>query len=117
VNYPLFSTHTGWHMFCKRCRKTDLAEIGTGVSLYFKMLKYLIILFLLFSIISIPSFIFYASGTRIDHREEGTSATNYILSVLSIGNLGESKNIFIFYKNIYSRLSLQLWKYFKVDKC
>ena len=60
--YPVCSTNTGWHCCCKRYRKTDMAELGIGLSLYFKMIKYFITLFLLFTIISIPAYIFYTDG-------------------------------------------------------
>lgn len=49
---------TGWN-FCGMTSKTSVMdELGLGVTLYFKFIKYLIWMFVLFSILSIPSFIF-----------------------------------------------------------
>jgi hypothetical protein len=39
--YPIFSTRTGWHLPSKEWRHSDLKELGVGISLYFKFLKYL----------------------------------------------------------------------------
>jgi hypothetical protein len=39
--YPIFGTRTGWHLPSKEWRHSDLKELGVGISLYFKFLKYL----------------------------------------------------------------------------
>lgn len=62
--YPFFSTHTGW--FCMRGRResSDITEkLGLGTSLYFKQLKSLTLLFLLFTILNLPAFIFFYKGS------------------------------------------------------
>ena len=60
--YPLGKSGTGWHSTDKRWRRSDLEQLGIGVNLYFKMLKYFSLLFLLFFILSIPSMVIYGSG-------------------------------------------------------
>lgn len=59
--------------------------MGIGVTAYFKMLKFLMFLFLWFSLISIPSFMFYYTGN--DQTAENNSI-KYILSAFSLGNVG-----------------------------
>lgn len=60
--YPLGKSRTGWHSTDKRWRRSDLEQLGIGVNLYFKMLKYFSLLFLLFFVLSIPSMVIYGSG-------------------------------------------------------
>ena len=55
-------TKTGWHCLCKSLRHSDLKELGVGVVVYFKMLKFLMCLFAWFIILSIPAYFFYYSG-------------------------------------------------------
>jgi hypothetical protein len=60
--FSFFTTSTGWHCCFRKYRKTDFAELGTGLSLYFKMLKFLIAFFLIFTILSIPLYIYFTDG-------------------------------------------------------
>ena len=85
--YPLFETKTGWHTCCKRFRKTGLGELGIGVALYFKMLKYLMLMFALSTLISIPSFVLYCAGGSNSNTGHPVSV-NYVLSALTLGNIG-----------------------------
>ena len=81
------------HICCRSYRKTDLAELGTGVCLYFKMLKFLMGLFLLFTVLSIPQYYFYWAGNNYLMPQPNTdfNSIDYILSSLTIGNLGEAQ--------------------------
>ena len=54
--------------------------------LYFMFLKYMTLLFLFMSILSIPSLIFYWKGNVVEY-----SNLKYGIAAFSIGNLGESK--------------------------
>lgn len=60
--HPVWKTETGWHSTNKGWRRTQLEQLGIGVGLYFKMLKYFSVLFLVFFILSIPSMLIYGSG-------------------------------------------------------
>lgn len=60
--YPICRTKTGGHLCCKMFRKSDLDEIGIGISLYFKMLKSLMVLFVIATILSIPAYVYFSAG-------------------------------------------------------
>ena len=65
-------------------------ELGTGVTIYFKLLRYLGLMFLFFSILSIPTYvIFRVNGQTNDSKKKSTSIGN-IVSSFSLGNVGES---------------------------
>lgn len=55
-------TKFGWHCACRSWRKSDIEYMGVGITAYFKLLKFMTILFLWFSILSVPAFMFYISG-------------------------------------------------------
>ena len=86
---PICKSRTGWHCCCRGCRKSDLSDLGVGVTVYFKMLKYLMLLFLWFTILSIPAMIFYESGDQV--KTEKLSLKN-ILSSFSLGNIGQASS-------------------------
>eukprot|EP00347_Sterkiella_histriomuscorum_P019500 403341392 len=86
---PVFKSNTGWHCACNKFRKSDLADLGVGVTVYFKMLKFMMILFLWFTILSIPALLFYYSGNQI--QKDKISIKN-ILSAFSLGNIGQASN-------------------------
>jgi hypothetical protein len=85
--YPLWSTKIGWHLPFETWRESDIRHLGVGISVYFKLLKFLIVLFLWFIFLSIPSYIFYASGSEKGPTQNGFE---FALSALSLGNLGYS---------------------------
>ena len=84
--FSVCGTKTGWHCCWKKYRKTDVAEMGIGMSLYFKMIKFFIFLFALFTIISIPSYIFFTDGDGLCSISQSTPGI--ILSSITVGNLG-----------------------------
>jgi hypothetical protein len=91
--YPLCRSHSGFHICCKRYRKSNLVELGSGICLYFKMLKFLMGLFFIFTVLSIPKYYFYWSGNNyLTNQNSGIdfSGIDYVLSAVSIGNLGEA---------------------------
>ena len=65
----------------KEARQSDLSEYGVGIVLYFQFLKYLAALFLLLTILSLPSFLCFSFGTT-----PGTP----LMSKFTLGNLGQS---------------------------
>jgi len=54
----IFDVDTGYHFCGDTSINTDTGTMGIGISLYFKFLKYLICMFLLFTVLSIPSIYF-----------------------------------------------------------
>jgi hypothetical protein len=76
---------TGWHCCCKRMRNSDIRDLGVGISVYFKFLKFIICLYLWFAILSLPAYLLYYSGN-----ETGTQykSIKYVLSAFSLGNIG-----------------------------
>ena len=53
---------TGYHCCCGTSKNTEFEKFGVGINLYFKFLKYLMVFFLLFALLSVPSFYFSAEG-------------------------------------------------------
>src|SRR4051794_40081091 len=85
VPFPLFKTSTGVHCCLKRYRASELRELGVGITLYFKLLKYLIYLFLWFTLVSLPSYYIYHSvGSTV----EVELNLKHILATFSLGNIG-----------------------------
>ena len=62
--FPVWGTSTGW--FDDRCRSSrhsDIQErLGVGISIYFKQLKTLILMFFVFTVLSIPAFVIFSSA-------------------------------------------------------
>ena len=83
--YPFCSTRTGWHCSCPKFRQSDIRELGVGVSVYFKFLKFMMCLFLWFTFLSLPAYFFYFNGTQSD---KFNSKFQYVLSAFTVGNLG-----------------------------
>jgi hypothetical protein len=81
---------TGCHSVSKRWRRSDLDPLGPGPSLYMKMLKYLGFLFALFTLLSIPSFMIFGSGTQYD---DHNVAVQKFLASTSLGNLDSGKEL------------------------
>jgi len=63
-------------------------ELGLGMSIYFKQLKFMSILFLLFSLFSIPAFWLFYSGHEATI--QNIYDTKGIFSTFTLGNLGSS---------------------------
>ena len=67
-------------------------EYGEGVVLYFMFLKYMIVLFFLLSLLSIPAMVFFFKGNAADLSEY--TDVKFSLAAFSLGNIGQSKFIF-----------------------
>eukprot|EP00347_Sterkiella_histriomuscorum_P010278 403376914 len=87
-HFTVFGTRTGWHLPCRRVRQTDLGDLGVGFCVYFKMLKFFMILFLLFAILSLPAYLLFFSGNKTEGEE---ITIKFILSAFTLGNIGQSQ--------------------------
>lgn len=90
VRMPCCSTKTGWFCCCKNCRRDEdmSAEMGTGMTIYFKTLKSFVILFAVFTFMSIPAYILYWNGTPVvDPNNQSNQDT---FSRLTLGNIGQT---------------------------
>lgn len=84
------SSNTGCHSTSKKYRRGDLDGLGPGPALYFKMLKYLGLLFAIFTIVSIPCLMIYGSGYSYEDHEIFIQKW---LAGTSLGNLDAGKSI------------------------
>jgi len=66
-------------------RHEDLNQLGVGVSLYFRLIWMLMILFFGLTLLYIPAFMVFSSGNRIP----GTAADSVSFSSLTLGNAGD----------------------------
>lgn len=87
--FEFCATDLGCHTCIKSQRKSDFSDFGIGITLYFKMIKYLIYLFLILSMLSVPVFIIYWSGNETEIQFTSKQA----LSSFTLGNIGESEQI------------------------
>lgn len=90
VKYPICTTHTGWNLPSKRCRQTGLKEFGVGICLYFKWLKYLVCIFFVLVLLSIPALIFFISASDGDFKTHPSFDT--MLALTTLGNMGTDFN-------------------------
>lgn len=85
VPHSWCGSRTGWHCGCKSARKSDIRDMGVGISVYFKLLKFLMALFLWFTILSIPAYLLFSNGNEAGVQD---TSVQYLLSSLSLGNIG-----------------------------
>ena len=62
VLYSICGSKIGRHSSVRKHRACELEDLGPGIVLYFKMLKYFGVCFLLFAIIAIPTIMLCISG-------------------------------------------------------
>jgi hypothetical protein len=77
---------TGCHCSKRKYRTSDLDELGPGVNLYFKMLKYFSCCFFLFCIISVPSILMFINGGAYENEDMKTAG---LIMRTSLGNMDE----------------------------
>lgn len=83
--FPICGTKTGSLSCLQRDRKSDLSEYGPGIVTYFQSLKYFTWVFLVMTILSIPSMTFYVSGNMAIPNNLKSAIT-----AISLGNIGAS---------------------------
>ena len=90
--FSVCGTATGWFCSCC-CRKSNIQrELGVGVSIYFKQLKNLMMIFFLCTILSVPAFILFWSGRHLNNPDTSTDSgfrLNTFIASLSLANLGQ----------------------------
>ena len=64
--FPIYSTETGWHSTERRTRESGIKDLGEGTNLYFKFLKYFMLLFLLCTLLSSPIITMFCFGMEYD---------------------------------------------------
>ena len=85
--YSCCGTSTGWYCLCKSLRKADIRELGIGMSIYFKFLKYMMCVFFFLTVLSIPTVILFYNANP--HNEDFEFLPlNRKISTLSLGNIG-----------------------------
>lgn len=86
VPISICGSSTGCHCSKRKYRLSDFDELGPGVNLYFKMLKYFSMCFFIFCLISIPSVLIFISGDG--YANEDMKAASIIMKT-SLGNMDE----------------------------
>jgi len=85
AGYPFFSTELGWHSTKKQMRRSDIEELGEGTNLYFKFLKYFMLIFFFCLVFSAPAAAIFMSGGNYDSI---TNQIKYLTGLTTLGNLG-----------------------------
>ena len=91
--HPLWATQTGYHPCCARRSRSDLDQYGSGVVLYFKLLKWGFWLFFVLSLLYVPALVlFYSGDAQNGSGTSGGGAYSVVtaLSQFTLGNLGEA---------------------------
>lgn len=91
VPISICGSTVGCHCSKRRWRKSDIDELGPGIGLYFKMIKYLAGLFLFFVFLSLPSVAIFLSGEAFVHLELHPAI--YWITSTTMGSLNEFKNV------------------------
>ena len=87
--YPICETRTGYNCKSKHCRVTGLKEMGPGITIYFKYVKYMTVLFLIMSFVTLPHLVFFVgAGTKEYQRSKTISS---FFGITTLGNLGAAE--------------------------
>ena len=94
--FPCCGTKIGWFCSCCCCcsKKSDISgELGTGVSIYFKQMKNLIILLFICTLLSMPAYVLFYSGRTLNNPDTQVEGQGFefdsFLGSLSLANIGE----------------------------
>jgi hypothetical protein len=90
VLYSICGSKIGRHSSVRRNRLSELDDLGPGVVLYFKMLKYFQCCFFMFTLISLPTVLLCISGSAYVNYDVKTAK---YLAASSLGSLNENQNI------------------------
>ena len=88
VHIPILAS-TGFHAPMKSVRKTKIDFMGTGMTLYFKFIKFMIVCLLIATVLSIPAMVFYAGDSKKSDNENTTIFT--VVARTTLGNLGSTR--------------------------
>lgn len=86
IPISICGSSTGCHCSKRKYRLSDFDELGPGVNLYFKMLKYLSCCFFLFCLISVPSILIFIGGDGYLNEDMKTAG---LIMRTSLGNMDE----------------------------
>jgi hypothetical protein len=86
VPISICGSSTGCHCSKRKYRLSDFDELGPGVNLYFKMLKYFTCCFFIFCLISLPSILIFYGGDG--YINEDMKTAGFIMRT-SLGNMDE----------------------------
>ena len=75
---------------CKQCSQTKLARFGVGISLYFKFIKWLVVVYGIMGILLLPALWFNVNfGSEVNQYSGGVGS----IAVTTVGNLGQGAKI------------------------
>ena len=77
---------TGAFCCMSKFRKSDFTEYGSGVVIYFQLIKFWTIIMFFLTLMSTPAFIFYYSGNILSGMKNPDLKD--ALTAFTIGNLG-----------------------------
>jgi hypothetical protein len=87
--FPLFGTEIGHHSTDRDNRKSDIEVLGEGTNLYFKFMKYWMLVFFIGTIISGPAISLYMYGMQYDMI---TDWYTRMTGMATLGNLGTKED-------------------------
>jgi len=82
-----YKFNTGNHYLFSSSEKSELTKFGVGIMLYFKFIKHLSVFFMLFTIISIPAFVFYITSF-IQYKDSSDVSYLDLLTATTLGSVG-----------------------------
>ena len=96
LRFPCLGTGIGYfcQFNCFKARQKRLhTSLGSGMTIYFKQLKNLMILNLICTVLSIPSYILFWRGKVINNPQTNPGLLNFneLISSLSLANLGDTE--------------------------
>jgi hypothetical protein len=87
--FSFCGTDLGCHTCSKNKRKSDFSDFGIGVTLYFKMIKFLVYMFMGLSFLATPLYILFYSGNQ----QKINVTSKQSLSAFTLGNIGQSDKV------------------------
>ena len=90
VPLPICGTTSGSYSTSKDWRKSDLNQLGLGINMYLKILKYYMCVFFLLFLLSLPSIMIYYGGTAFSNHNVPIQK---FFATPTLGNLGSSQTI------------------------
>lgn len=89
----LCNTTPGNHRLISSTEKGDFDIFGVGIVLYFKFMKMMICLFFLFSILSVPAYLFFISGYIYNTGSTSTMTYSDGLTATTLAGVGYSTSV------------------------